>query len=82
MILPTKHLRTDRAIISIGAEILRILTKPKTISKIWDEFRILPSISKQKKPVNYDWFILSIDLLFTIDAVSFERGLLQKRSKI
>jgi hypothetical protein len=82
MILPTKHLRTDRSLISIGAEILRILTQPKTISKVWDEFRVTPLTQKDKASINYDWFILSIDLLYVLGAVSFERGLLQKKAKI
>jgi hypothetical protein len=79
MILPTKHLKTDRALISVGADILRLLHRPKTISKLWDEFRKTVVNQTQRSPINYDWFILSIDLLFILGAVSFERGLLSKR---
>ncbi len=81
MILPTKHLKTDRALISVGAEILRLLNRPKTVSKVWDEFRKTIPHQRQKSPINYDWFILSIDLLFILDAITFERGLLVKRVK-
>lgn len=39
MILPTKHLREDRALIAIGAELLRLLDEPKTVSRLWDELK-------------------------------------------
>jgi len=78
MILPSKHIKTDRALLSIGAEVLRLLGQPKTISKLWDEFRNMHQLSRGKAPVTYDWFILAIDLLYMVGAVSFERGLLRK----
>lgn len=39
MILPTKHLREDRALIAVGAELLRLLDEPKTVSRLWDELK-------------------------------------------
>lgn len=39
MILPTKHLREDQALIAVGAELLGMLDEPKTISRLWDELR-------------------------------------------
>lgn len=39
MILPTKHLREDRALITVGAELLKLLDEPKTVSHLWDEVR-------------------------------------------
>lgn len=39
MILPTKHLREDQALIAVGAELLSMLDEPKTISRLWDELR-------------------------------------------
>ena len=39
MILPTKHIRTERALIGIGAEILALMQKPKTVSGLWDDLR-------------------------------------------
>jgi len=29
-------------------------------------------------PINYDWFILALDLLFLVGAIEFERGLIRK----
>lgn len=39
MILPTKHLREDRALITVGAELLKLLDEPKTVSRLWDEIQ-------------------------------------------
>lgn len=34
MILPTKHVRSDRALIGVGAEVLDILKRPLTMSRL------------------------------------------------
>lgn len=39
MILPTKHLREDQALIAVGAELLGLLDEPKTVSRLWEEIR-------------------------------------------
>lgn len=78
MILPTKHVRSDRALIGVGAEVLDILRRPMTISRLWDEMRGRRSLYAPNAPIDYQWFILSLDLLFTIGAVDFDRGLVQR----
>ncbi|MDX2101411.1 MAG: ABC-three component system middle component 6 [Alphaproteobacteria bacterium] len=75
MILPTKHVRPDRALIGVGAEVLDILKRPMTMSRLWDEMRGRRSIHA---PIDYQWFILSLDLLFMIGAVDFDRGLVRR----
>jgi hypothetical protein len=37
MILPTKRLGIERAMLTVGAEILELLTEPKTVSRLWEE---------------------------------------------
>lgn len=71
MILPTKGIPPRKALISIGGEILRLLTDAKTVSRLWDDFR------KRREPgieSTFDWFILGLDLLFALGAVEFDRG--------
>ena len=43
MILPTKRLSVERALLSMGAEILRLLDEPKT----------------RRRPLSYDWLTCS-----------------------
>ncbi|MBS3978085.1 MAG: hypothetical protein KGZ75_15380 [Syntrophomonadaceae bacterium] len=81
MILPTKHVRADRALIGVGAEILDILKQPMTMSRLWDEVRGRRSLHAPNAPIDYQWFVLSLDLLYMISALEFDRGLIRKAQK-
>ncbi|MBA85941.1 MAG: hypothetical protein CML60_08035 [Rhodobacteraceae bacterium] len=78
MILPTKHIRPERALLTVGADILACLKGPMTVSRVWDEVRRQRGEAVGVAPINYDWFILALDLLFITKAVSFENGVLRK----
>lgn len=78
MILPTKHIRPDRALLAVGADVLGFLREPMTVSRLWDEIRTARSDRAVSAPINYDWFVLALDLLFIVKAVQFDRGLIQK----
>ena len=81
MILPSKHIPQDKALLSVGAELLNRLDKPKTVSAIWED--VCKSASETYVDVthlSYDWFILAIDLLFAIDAIEIHEGLLKRRA--
>jgi hypothetical protein len=80
MILPTKHVRPDRALIGVGAEVLAILRRPMTMSRLWDEIRGRRTLQTANAPIDYEWFVLSLDLLYMIGAVEFERGLILRAS--
>lgn len=75
MILPSKHLSQQRALLSVGAKILQHLQTPKTVSAIWEE---LTKADKDKElpNVRYNSFILALDLLYSISAIEMEDGLL------
>lgn len=77
MILPAKHVRANRALIGVGGEILHLLREPMTISRLWDQFRSLRTAESARAPVDYRWFILSLDFLFIIGAVRITRGVLE-----
>lgn len=76
MILPTKHVRTDRAIIGIGGELLDLLREPKTVSRLWNDVRARRTIAAPAAPIDYDWFVLALDFLFMVGAVESRRGLI------
>lgn len=71
MILPTKGIPPHRALISMGADILRILTETKTVSRLWEELRKAPTVPAD---ITFDWFVLSLDLLYLLGAVELERS--------
>jgi hypothetical protein len=78
MILPTKHVHPGRALIGVGAEVLEILRRPMTMSRLWDEVRGRRSLHTPNAPIDYQWFVLSLDLLYTVGAVDFDRGLVRR----
>lgn len=80
MILPSKHLWSDRTLLGVGHELLGCLQEPKTVSRLWDEIRAARGDRAKGAPINYDWFVLSLDLLFLIGAVELDRGLVRRRT--
>jgi hypothetical protein len=67
MILPTKHLTTERSLIAIGADILWLLSEPKSVSKLWGDFQ---TVNEQRNlRITFDWFTLALAMLYAIDAV-------------
>jgi len=73
MILPTKHIGLHRSLIGIGAEILSLVDEPMTVSRLWEEFKRLRPESETHR-IPFDWFVLSLDLLFILGAVSYVQG--------
>lgn len=80
MILPTKHIRPDRALLAVGGDLLDSLREPMTVSRLWDDVRSKRGEPGEPAPINYDWFVLALDLLFMIGAIELNRGLLRKTS--
>jgi len=76
MILPAKHLTTQRSLIGVGARLLALLEEPCTVSALWESFRKSPGERLQRIP--FDWFVLSLDLLFMLGAIRLD-GVLLKR---
>jgi hypothetical protein len=77
MILPTKNINPDRALLTLAGKVFARLDTPSTVSGIWDDFRR----EQQSRPVAYAWFILAIDLLFLMHLVWLDQdGLLRRKS--
>ena len=78
MILPTKRISEERALIGIGGDVLSLLEEPKTVSRLWDEFQQTRKMSAASSQVTYDWFVLALDLLYMLSAVSIHMGLVRR----
>ncbi|MCX7046661.1 MAG: hypothetical protein NTX50_14395 [Candidatus Sumerlaeota bacterium] len=72
MILPSKHISQEKALLTVGAELLKHLDRPRTVSAVWEDMR-------NSADVSYDWFVLALDLLYAMDAVEVREGLLIRR---
>lgn len=80
MILPSKHLSQDRALLTVGARILRHLTRPMTVSALWEHLPRRGRSGRSAPALSYDGFVLALDLLFLLGAVELRSGLLSRRS--
>lgn len=72
MILPTKGIHPDRALVTIGGEIIEVLSEPMTVSGLWSEVRARRSAGSVRE-VGFDWFILTLDMLFALGVVVLGR---------
>ena len=79
MILPTKRLHQNRALLAVGAEVLRRLDEPKTVSRLWDEIQKTYRGRAASPTLTYDWFVLSLDFLFAVNAIGLHHGLITKQ---
>ena len=69
MILPGKHLKPDRALLSIGGEILSVMRDSSTVSELWERVREHRVHSETASPLPFDWFVLGLSLLYAMGAI-------------
>lgn len=73
MILPSKHLPQERALLTVGARLLAILERPMTVSSVWQIVQ-----NDHRASLSFDWFVLALDLLYLLDAVQLQDGVLSR----
>ena len=71
MILPTKGIGSDKALMSIGTFILRDLDEPKTVSRLWADLR---RVEEGPPDLTFDWFVLALDLLYLMGTLDYLGG--------
>ena len=70
MILPSKHISQDQALIGIGAILLKEIDQPQTVTRLWEIVREEDVIG------TFERFVLALDMLHIIGAISLENGLI------
>jgi hypothetical protein len=73
MILPDKNLLLSSSLLGMGAELLTKFNSSHTVSSLWEKTR------KSGKINSYEKFILTLDLLYLLDLVKLQDGLLRKK---
>lgn len=76
MLLPTKGLSSERALLTIGSEILVHLRGPMSVSALWDAFNRRQRSSAR---VTFDWFSLALAALYALKLIDVtEHGYLRR----
>lgn len=79
MILPSKHLDQNRALLTIGSHILSCLKQPKTVSALWELVSSRAAAAYEKPhSIRYEAFVLALDFLFLVGAIQIEEGLIRR----
>ena len=60
----------------VGAELLRLLGEPKTVSRLWDDFKKAPL--RLAGPPSFESVVLALDLLFALGALEYQEGRLSR----
>ena len=81
MILPSKHLSQERALLTVGGRILQHIQEPMTVSALWERLRTHKEGTDSRRAFHYDKFVLTLDILFMIGAVSLEDGRLTRNKR-
>ena len=83
MILPSKHLPQERALLTVGAELLTRLHQPMTVSALWQKIAQPHNDGEPGatgRPISFDWFVLALDLLYALGAVHLREGILVRNA--
>lgn len=78
MIQPTKGIEVDRALLTVGAQVIQQLEQPTTVSAVWHSLREWRQETGQPSNLPYWWFILALDTLYALGILQYEDGLLVK----
>ncbi|WP_366941697.1 ABC-three component system middle component 6 [uncultured Microbacterium sp.] len=60
---------SDRALMTIGAEILDELRDPLSVSALWGRFTVRERSSSRGHRITFDWFTLALAALYAMNLV-------------
>ena len=79
MITPTKGIAPDRCLLAVGAQITMVLDTPMTVTQAWSRFRAQRTRLGHHSPVSFEWFVLGLDVLYSLGAVELRDDLVTRR---
>ncbi|MBO2455431.1 hypothetical protein J4573_50720 [Actinomadura barringtoniae] len=73
MIVPTKGVAPQRALLAVGAQIvLATGTQPVTVTQAWRRLLTWREAHHHRAPVPFWWFALALDVLFAMGVVDLD----------
>lgn len=75
MILPTKGIAPEQALLTVGATVLSLLDRPKTVSRLWEDIRKHEAATVA---LRFDWFMLALDVLYMLGTIEMAQGRIRK----
>ncbi|MEV6032247.1 ABC-three component system middle component 6 [Nonomuraea sp. NPDC052116] len=81
MLLPSKSIPADQALLAVGAQILVQLERPGSVSAVWERLQEWRTERGMRSALPFWWFSLALDVLYTIDVVEQRDGELVRKSR-
>lgn len=72
MILPSKHISQDQALIGVGAVLLKHIDKPQTVTSLWESVCAHVSIG------TFERFVLALDMLHITGVIAMKNGVIAR----
>ena len=73
MILPSKHISENQALLGVGAVVLRYLERPQTVTSLWDKVRDEGAVG------TFERFVLALNLLHITGVVVLSQGTIRSQ---
>lgn len=74
MLLPTKGIGPQRALLTVGATALSLMDTPATVSGLWERFSKSVKSSGANTNITFDWFAMALSMLFTVQAITWDQS--------
>jgi hypothetical protein len=71
MLLPTKGVSAERALITVGSALLEGLQTPQSVSSLWEHYKQHEREAGTPDHVSFDWFSLALSSLFAMNLVEW-----------
>ncbi|MFC4015256.1 ABC-three component system middle component 6 [Nonomuraea purpurea] len=81
MLLPSKAIPADQALLAVSAQILIQLERPGSVSATWERLRRWRTDQGMRSALPFSWFALALDVLYTIDVIELHDGELVRKSR-
>ncbi|MCP4678315.1 MAG: hypothetical protein GY854_22950 [Deltaproteobacteria bacterium] len=75
MILPSKHISEDQALLGVGAVLLDALDKSRTVTSLWEKVR------EHRVIGTFERFVLALDMLYITGVVTLSQGLVVRNAR-
>ena len=73
MILPSKHITEEQALLGVGAIVLGHLQRPQTVTGLWERVR------NDRVVGTFERFVLALDLLHITCVIDISQGMIRRQ---
>jgi hypothetical protein len=82
MIVPTKGVAPQRALLAVGAQIVLATDRqPVTVTQAWRRLQSWREEHRHNAPIPFWWFALALDVLYAMGLIDLEQDILTFRAR-